>query len=105
MSLTLLILIIGGLSVLMRVIPGVLTRKADLPLSIRLAMPYVPITLFTAMITCDIFFWEEDFSLNPLVNLKLIASLVAIIVAYMTKDLIKTVLAGVLTISLLYFIF
>ncbi|KAA9302094.1 MULTISPECIES: AzlD domain-containing protein [Aerococcus] len=104
MSLNALILIIGGLSVLMRVLPGVLMRKADLPLALRLAMPYVPITLFTAMIACDIFFWEDGFNLNPLVNLKLIASLVAIIVAYWTKDLIKTVLAGVLAISLLYLI-
>lgn len=103
MTLNSFIIIIGIGSIAMRVIPGLLMRNITMPTKVYQAMAFVPITIFTAMIASDIFYWDNHLQLNPLLNIKLLATLPAIMTAYYTKDIIKTIMVGIGTLTLLYF--
>lgn len=102
MSYLLLIIVAGLVCSLMRILPAVLMRRVVFPYKIARLFQYVPIVLFSAFIATDIFFWEGAFTLNPLTNIKLLPTLIAAIVAYYTKDLSKTVIVGVISITILY---
>lgn len=97
------ILILGVASIAMRVIPGLVMRNVKLSPQVYRSMSFVPLTIFTAMVASDIFYWKSAFSLDPLLNIKIIPSILAAITAYYTKDIIKTIIVGVLSLSLLFY--
>lgn len=102
MSLTTLILILGAASMAMRVVPGLVMRNVKMPAEVYRAMAYVPITIFTALIVSDVFFWDSQFALNPVVNIKLIPTVCAMAAAYYTKDLLRTIFVGIGVLTALY---
>lgn len=103
MNREIIIVILGSALVtyLPRFIPILAFRNANLPIWFQKWMGYLPISIFAALIATDVFFWEEQLDLNFLANLKLIPSIVTIIIAYKTKSMIHSILAGVLSIALL----
>ncbi|AMB96868.1 AzlD domain-containing protein [Aerococcus urinaeequi] len=102
---TLFVVSLGFLCIAVRVLPALVMRNSKISPMVYKTMAYLPVTIFTAMIFTDIFFWESHFNLNLFENIKLIPALVSIFVAYRFKDIIKTIIAGVGTIALLYFLF
>src|SRR5699024_631914 len=97
---TLSVVTLGLLCTAMRVVPALVMRNSKISPMVYKTMPYLPVIIFT-----DIFFWESHFNLNLLENIKLIPALVSLFVAYRFKDIIKTIIAGVGTIAILYIIF
>lgn len=100
---TLSVVTLGLLCTAMRVVPALVMRNSKISPMVYKTMAYLPVIIFTAMIFTDIFFWESHF--NLLENIKLIPALVSLFVAYRFKDIIKTIIAGVGTIAILYIIF
>ncbi|MGP6146066.1 AzlD domain-containing protein [Jeotgalibaca sp. A122] len=103
MSRDILIIILGSAIVtyLPRFIPILAFKDAQLPTWFQKWMGYLPISIFAALIATDVFFWEDSLNLNFLANVKLIPSLITIFVAYKTKSMIYSILAGVLSIAIL----
>ncbi|MCZ0717072.1 AzlD domain-containing protein [Aerococcus kribbianus] len=105
MTIGLLILLAGSVCILMRVLPILFMRRLQLSPQVLNAFHYLPIIIFTAMIATDIFFWQGNFSLNILTNIKLLPSVLAAWMAYKTGDITKTVLAGLALITIMYVVF
>lgn len=102
---TVFVVTLGLLCTAIRVIPGLVMRNSKISPMVYKTMAYLPVIIFTAMIFTDIFFWESQFNINLFENIKLIPSLVSLFVAYRYKDIIKTIIAGVGAIAILYFLF
>lgn len=102
---TLFIIILGLSCAALRIIPGLAMRNSEVSPIIYKTMNFLPVIIFTAMIFTDVFFWEGQFSVNPIFNLKMIPALISIIVAYKTEDVIKTIVAGVGSMAIIYFLF
>ena len=101
---TLFVVTLGLLCTAMRVVPALVMRNSKISPMVYKTMAYLPVIIFTAMIFTDTFFWGSHFNLNLLENIKLIPALVSLFVAYRFKDIIKTIIAGVGTIAILYII-
>ncbi|AMB99817.1 hypothetical protein AWM75_07495 [Aerococcus urinaehominis] len=99
-----LIIILGSLTSLMRIVPALMVNRGPLNPSLRQFMAYIPLTIFTCLVATDLFFWQGDLALNPLVNLKLIPGLVAGLVAYYRKDIMATMVAGTLAFAVCYYL-
>ncbi|OYQ66924.1 AzlD domain-containing protein [Aerococcus sp. 1KP-2016] len=102
---TLFIIILGLTCTALRVIPGLVMRNANISPLVYRTMSFLPVIIFTAMICTDVFFWDGQFNLKLLENLKLIPALISIVVAYYFKDIIKTIIAGVGSMALMYMFF
>lgn len=101
MNLTLLVFLASALCVTYRLVPMMIARKVPVPLSVRIVLKHIPVAIFAIMIALDVFFWNSQFSLNPFVNLKLIAAVVSVVAALLTKDLLVTMLVGTGTLAVL----
>ena len=106
MSRDIVIIILGSALVtyLPRYLPILLFKDVELPLWFQKWMGYLPISIFAALIATDIFFWEENLNLNILENAKLLPSVVTIFIAYKTKSMIYSIVAGVLSIAILIWV-
>lgn len=100
-SLLLLIILAAVVTYIPRFLPIYLLRNANLPMWFRKWMGYIPISIFAALIATDVFFYEDAVELNVLMNPKLLPSLITILVAYKTKNMIYSILAGVVAISIM----
>ena len=102
-----LILIIGMsvVTFIPRFFPLLLLSKKEISPSFSRWMSYIPVSIFAALVASDIFFWEGDFSLQPLLNIKLFPSLLVLLVAYKTKSLLWSMITGVLSMALLFMFF
>ncbi|MCI5775105.1 MAG: AzlD domain-containing protein [Aerococcus sp.] len=101
MNLTVLTFATAALCTCYRLIPMIIARKVNIPLSVRIILQHVPVAIFAIMIALDVLFWNSQFNLNPFVNLKLIAAVVSVICALMTKDMLLTMIVGTGTLALL----
>lgn len=99
-------LILGGglVTFLPRWIPIFALKNARIPLWFQKWMSFLPVSIFSALIASDIFFWEGKVSLNALDNAKLLPSLVTALVAYYSKNMILSVIAGIAGISFMVWI-
>ncbi|MEY8371224.1 AzlD domain-containing protein [Aerococcaceae bacterium 50-4] len=102
---TIYVVTLGLLCIAVRVVPGLVMRNSKISPLVYKTMAFLPVIIFTAMIFTDIFFWENQLNVNLFENIKLIPALVSLFVAYRFKDIIKTIIAGVGTIAILYFLF
>lgn len=102
---TIYVVTLGLLCIAVRVVPGLVMRNSKISPLVYKTMAFLPVIIFTAMIFTDIFFWENQLNINLFENIKLIPALVSLFVAYRFKDIIKTIIAGVGTIAILYFLF
>lgn len=103
MKASILLFIVGAgiLTYLPRLVPLLVLKNAQMPLWFLRWMSYLPISIFASLIATDIFFWEGNLQLNLMENLKLIPSLLTMFVAYKTKNMIPSILMGMVSISLL----
>ena len=97
------IVVLGlGLSTMIpRILPLFLLKDKDLSPKLVQWMSYIPVTIFSALVFSDIFFWDEKFMMNPLENLKLLPSLFVIFISIKVNNLFISMLAGVVAIALM----
>lgn len=95
------ILGLGLTTMLPRVIPLFALENRNLSPQLVKWMSYIPVTIFSALVFSDIFFWEEQFVLHPLENLKLIPSVIVAIISMKFDNLFIAMITGVLAIALM----
>lgn len=97
------VVVIGlGLSAMIpRILPLFLLNNKELSPKLIQWMSYIPVTIFSALVFSDIFFWEEQLAMNPLENLKLLPSLLVIFISIKVDNLFVSMLSGVLAIALM----
>ncbi len=99
-----LIMIIGGLITFgMRFSLIFLFGRFEVPETMRRALHYVPPAVLSAIIFPEILYPTGSLDLS-LGNTRLIAGIIAILVAWYTKNTLVTILAGMVTLLLLQFI-
>lgn len=98
----LLILGMSAVSYLPRVVPMMYFSKREIPQWFQDWMKYVPAALFAALFFKDVFIVEHQLSL--LANMKIIAAVIVMGVAYKTKSMGLSVIAGLGSIILLSFV-
>ncbi|CAD5901529.1 Branched-chain amino acid transport family protein [Carnobacterium maltaromaticum] len=96
-----LILGMAVVTYLPRMLPMLLLNNREIPEKIVRWMSFIPVSIFAALIFSDIFFWENQFSINPLENLKLIPAILVFFIAYKTKNIMWSIVFGVVGISLM----
>ncbi len=94
------ILIMGMVTYAIRLSMFVLYGRLQLPEWLMRALNYVPAAVLTAIIAPELFLPGGTLDLS-LSNLRLIAGLVAILVAWRTRNVLLTVVAGMGTLWLL----
>lgn len=96
-------LILGGglVTFLPRWLPIVALKNARIPIWFQKWMSFLPVSIFSALIASDIFFWEGNVSLHVMENAKLLPSLVTALVAYYSKNMILSVIVGIAGISMM----
>ena len=99
-----LVMIIGGLITFgMRFSLIFLFGRFEIPETLRRALHYVPPAVLSAIIFPELLYKADqiDFSFG---NIRLLAGIVAILVAWYTKNTLLTILAGMLALLLLQFL-
>jgi len=103
---SILFIIIGAsiVTVIPRVLPLVILSRLQIPDWGLRWLNYVPIAVMAALVGQELFM--QDGELSPLHNnIELLAALPTFLVAILTRSLLGTVVAGMITIMVLRFIF
>jgi branched-subunit amino acid transport protein len=96
-----LIMLIGGLITFgMRFSLIFLFGKFEIPLTMRKALHYVPPAVLSAIILPELLYRANQLDLS-LGNTRLLAGIVAILVAWYSKNTLLTILAGMIALLLL----
>ncbi len=99
-----LIMLIGGLITFgMRFSLIFLFGRFEVPETMRRALHYVPPAVLSAIILPELLYPEGSLDLSP-GNTRLIAGIIAIIVAWYTKNTLVTILAGMIALLVLQFL-
>ena len=99
-----LVMVIGGLITFgMRFSLIFLFGRFEIPETMRKALHYVPPAVLSAIIFPELLYKANqiDFSIG---NIRLLAGIVSILVAWYTKNTLLTILAGMLALLLLQFL-
>lgn len=100
-----LIMLLGGLiTFLIRFSLIYLFGRLHIPETMRKALHYVPPAVLSAIIFPELFLRDGTLDLS-LDNARLVAGLVAIIVAWFSKNTLITIIAGMIALFLLQFFF
>lgn len=97
------IIMLVGISLftyLPRVLPIIYLSKKELPVWLTEWMKFIPAGIFAALIFPDIFTVDSSLSVN-FTNIKLIAAVLVLIVAFKKKSLGLSIVTGVTSIYLL----
>lgn len=96
-----LVMLIGGLITFgMRFSLIYLFGRFEVPETMRRALHYVPPAVLSAIVFPELFLRDEVLSLS-LDNTRLLAGLIAVVVAWFSKNTLVTILAGMLALFLL----
>lgn len=87
-----------------RIIPFALTKKVAFPKPLLDFLSYIPICILTALLLQSILVYKEG-EFPKVEMLEAISCIPTLLVAIRTKDLMKTVIVGIVTIALLRLIF
>ncbi|MDN5371215.1 MAG: hypothetical protein PWR19_261 [Carnobacterium sp.] len=87
-----------------RLLPMLVLSNRSIPEKMSKWMSFVPVSIFAALIFSDVFFWESQFNVNPIVNIKLLPSVLVFIVAYKTKSLLWSMVLGIAAIALMVYL-
>jgi len=100
-----LVLILGGLLTFgMRFIFIYLLGRFEVPEMMRRALRFVPPAVLSAIIVPELLVRSDQIDVS-LTNFRLLAGLVAVLVAWRTKNTLLTILAGMLALLLLEFLY
>ena len=96
-----LIMLIGGLLTFgMRFSLIFLFGRFEVPETLRRALHYVPPAVLSAIIFPELFYRANQLDLSP-GNTRLLAGIIAILVAWYTKNTLLTILAGMVALLIL----
>jgi branched-subunit amino acid transport protein len=99
-----LIMLLGGLiTFAIRFSLIFLFGRFEIPETMRRALHYVPPAVFSAIIFPELFIRDAGLNLS-LQNERLLAGLIAVLVAWFTRNTLITILAGILALFLLQFL-
>lgn len=87
-----------------RMLPMLVLSKRTIPEKLAKWMSFIPVSIFSALIFSDIFFWYGDLAINPFTNLKLLPSILTAGTAYYTKSLLWSMVVGVASISVFIYL-
>lgn len=100
-----LVMVLGGLiTFLIRFSLIYLFGRFKIPETMRQALRYVPPAVLSAIIFPELFFQDGTLNLS-LDNTRLLAGLVAILVAWITRNTLLTIIAGMVALFALQFLF
>ncbi|MBI5567861.1 MAG: AzlD domain-containing protein [Chloroflexi bacterium] len=95
MNYWLIILAMGIVTFSIRLLPIVLLGRIDIPLVVQRALRFVPPAVLSAIIAPELLMPGGEFSLS-LGNARLIAGVIATIVAWRTKNVLATIAVGMI---------
>ncbi len=98
-----LILGMAVVTYLPRVLPMLVLNNRSIPEKVSKWMSFIPVSIFAALICSDIFFWKNQFNIDPVSNIKLIPSVIVFFVAYKTKNLLWSMVLGISAITLMVY--
>jgi branched-subunit amino acid transport protein len=87
-----------------RLSPIISYGRFEMPIQVERALRFVPVAVLTAIFLPEMVYIQEELMLSYR-NPRLLAGLLAIIVAWRTKNVMYTILVGMLALWLLQFIF
>ena len=93
MNIWLVMIILGLLTFATRLSFIALLERIKLPVILQRALRFVPIAVLSAIIAPELGYYNDALALSP-TNPRLLAGIVASMVAYRTKNVIWTILAG-----------
>jgi branched-subunit amino acid transport protein len=99
-----LILGMAFVTYLPRVLPLLVLSNRSIPDKVSKWMSFIPVSIFSALIFSDIFFWENQFNINPIINIKLLPSILVFFIAYKTKNLLLSMVFGITAITLMVYL-
>lgn len=100
-----LVFLLGGLLTFgMRYSFIYLLGRFEIPETPRRALRFVPPAVLTAIVVPDLFLRSGQIDVS-LTNFRLLAGVAAVLVAWKTKNTLLTILAGMITLLVLEFIF
>jgi branched-subunit amino acid transport protein len=104
MNIWLLMLIGGLITFLIRFSFIYLFGKFHIPETVRKALHYVPPAVLSAIVFPELFLYDGTLNLS-LENYRLLAGLAAVLVAWFSRNTLVTILAGMVALFLLQFVF
>ena len=93
----------GMLTFSIRLVPIISYGRFEMPELVERALRYVPAAVLTAIFLPELVYIQEELVLS-FRNPRLLAGLLAIIVAWRTKNVMYTILIGMLTLWVLQYI-
>lgn len=100
MNLWLIILGMGIVTFGIRLVPIVLLGRIEIPLIVQRALRFVPPAVLTAIVVPELLYRNDQIDLS-LTNARLLAGLIAIVVAWRTKNALITIGVGMLVLWIL----
>jgi branched-subunit amino acid transport protein len=100
MDLWLVIIGMGIVTFGIRLVPIVLLGRIEIPLIAQRALRFVPPAVLTAIIVPELLYRDNQIDVS-LTNLRLLAGLIAIVVAWRTKNALMTIGAGMIALWVL----
>jgi branched-subunit amino acid transport protein len=100
MDLWLVIIGMGIVTFGIRLVPIVLLGRIEIPLIVQRALRFVPPAVLTAIIVPELLYRDNQIDVS-LTNLRLLAGLIAIVVAWRTKNALMTIGAGMIALWVL----
>jgi len=94
----------GLLTYATRLFPIISYGRFEMPSQVERALRFVPVAVLTAIFLPEMAYIQEELMLS-FRNPRLLAGLLAIVVAWRTKNVMYTILAGMLTLWLLQYLF
>lgn len=100
MNLWLVVIGMGIVTFGTRLVPIVLLGRIEIPLIVQRALRFVPPAVLTAIIVPELLYRNNQVDIS-LSNLRLLAGLIAIVVAWRTKNALITIGAGMIVLWVL----
>jgi len=96
MNYWLIIIAMGVVTFGIRLLPIVLLGRIEMPLMVQRALRFVPPAVLSAIVAPELLMPGGEFSLS-LDNARLIAGVIATVVAWRTKNVLTTIAVGMIT--------
>ncbi len=100
MNLWLIVLGMGIVTFGIRLTPIVLLGRIEIPLIVQRALRFVPPAVLTAIIVPELLYRNDQLDVS-LTNVRLLAGLIAIVVAWRTKNALITIAVGMIALWVL----
>ena len=100
MNLWLIVIAMGVVTYGIRLVPIVLLGRSEIPLVVQQALRFVPPAVLTAIIVPELLYRDSQIDVS-LTNVRLIAGLIAVVVAWRTKNALITIGVGMIALWVL----